>query len=328
MKAIVQHEYGSADNLRLEEIPTPAPGDGGVLVRIEAAAVNAADWHKMRADPFFLRFAGFGLLAPRHRVPGADIAGRVEAVGKSVTRFRVGDEVFGDLSSHGWGGFAEYVCTSEEALAPKPSNVSFEEAAAVPMAAVTALQALRDCGRVRAGQRVLVNGASGGVGTFAVQIAKALGAEVTGVCSTANVDLVRSLGADHVVDYTRVDVTRSGHDYDVILDAAAYRSVSDYRRVLRDGGTYVLIGGTTGAFLRVALLGRWSGSRAMKLHAARPNAADLVALKELIEGGGVRPVIDRRYPLSGVPEAVRYVETLRARGKVVITRSTGVARPS
>ncbi|WP_437631023.1 NAD(P)-dependent alcohol dehydrogenase [Sorangium sp. So ce854] len=327
MKAIVQYEYGSADNLRLEEVPTPALRDDGVLVRIEAASVNAADWHMMRADPFFLRFAGFGLFAPRHRVPGADMAGRVEAVGKNVTRFRPGDEVFGDLSSHGWGAFAEYACTSEAALAPKPSNVSFDEAAAIPMAAVTALQALRDCAPVRAGQRVLVNGASGGVGTFAVQIAKALGAEVTGVCSTANVDLVRSLGADHVVDYTRVDVTRSGIEYDVILDAAAYRSVSDYRRALRDGGTYVFIGGTMGAFLRIALLGRWSGSRAMKFHAARPNAADLVALTALIERGTIRPVIDRRYPLSGVPDAVRYVETLRARGKVVITRSAA-ARPS
>ncbi|WP_437724873.1 NAD(P)-dependent alcohol dehydrogenase [Sorangium sp. So ce861] len=321
MKAIVQYEYGSADNLRLEEIPTPVPGDDGVLVRIEAASVNAADWHMMRADPFFLRLFGFGLFAPRYRVPGADIAGRVEAVGKNVTRFRAGDEVFGDLSAHGWGGFAEYACTSEEALAPKPSSVSFEEAAAIPMAAVTALQALRDCAPVRAGQRVLVNGASGGVGTFAVQIAKALGAEVTGVCSTGNVDLVRSLGADHVVDYTRVDVTRSGHPYDVILDAAAYRSVSDYRRVLRDGGTYMFVGGTTGAFVRVALLGPWSGSKMMKVHAARPNAADLIALTKLIEEGKVRPVIDRRYPLSGVPEAVRYLESLRARGKVVITRS-------
>ncbi|WP_437672534.1 NAD(P)-dependent alcohol dehydrogenase [Sorangium sp. So ce131] len=321
MKAIVQDDYGSADTLRLEEIPMPALGDDGVLVRIEAASVNAADWHLMRADPFFLRLAGFGLFAPKRRVPGADIAGRVEAVGKNVTRFRPGDEVFGDLSAHGWGAFAEYVCTSEEALAPKPSNVSFEEAAAVPMAAVTALQALRDRGRVRAGQRVLVNGASGGVGTFAVQIAKALGAEVTGVCSAGNLDLVRSLGADHVVDYTRVDVTRSGHEYDLILDAAAYRPVSDYRRALREGGTYLFVGGTTGALLRVALLGPWSGSKAMKMHAARPNAADLVALTALIEGGRVRPVIDRCYPLSRAPEAVRYVESRRARGKVVITRS-------
>ncbi|WP_437973992.1 NAD(P)-dependent alcohol dehydrogenase [Sorangium sp. So ce295] len=328
MKAIVQYEYGSADNLRLEEIPMPALRDDGVLVRIEAASVNAADWHMMRADPFFLRFLGFGLFAPKHRVPGADIAGRVEAVGKNVTRFRVGDEVFGDLSAHGWGGFAEYVCTSEQALAPKPSNVSFEEAAAVPLAALAALQALRDCGRARAGQRVLVNGASGGVGTFAVQIAKALNAEVTGVCSTRNLDLVRSLGADHVVDYTRSDVTRSGHEYDLIVDTAAYRPVSDYRRVLRDGGTYVLVGGTTGAFLRVALLGRWSGSKAMKAHASRPSAADLIALTKLIEAGTVRPVLDRRYPLSGVPEAVRYLESRRARGKVVVTPATAVAPPS
>ncbi|WP_437515791.1 NAD(P)-dependent alcohol dehydrogenase [Sorangium sp. So ce1099] len=328
MKAIVQYEYGSADNLRLEEIPTPEPGDDGVLVRIEAASVNAGDWHMMRADPFFLRFIGGGLFAPKHRVPGADIAGRVEAVGKNVTRLRPGDEVFGDLSAHGWGAFAEYVCTSEEALAPKPSNVSFEEAAAVPLAAVAALQALRDCGQARAGQRVLVNGASGGVGTFAVQIAKTLDAEVTGVCSTGNLDLVRSLGADHVVDYTRVDVTTSGQEYDVILDAAAYRPISDYRRVLRDGGTYVLVGGTTGAFLRVGLLGRWSGSKAMKVHASRPNSADLIAVSKLIEGGRVRPVIDRRYPLSGVPEAVRYLESRRARGKVVITRSTDAVPPA
>ncbi len=324
MKAIVQYEYGSADNLRLEEIPMPALGDDGVLVKIEAASVNAGDWHVMRADPFFLRFLGFGLFAPKYRVPGADVAGRVEAVGKNVTRFRPGDEVFGDLSAHGWGGFAEYVCTSEEALAPKPSNVSFEEAAAVPLAAVAALQALRDCGGARAGQRVLVNGASGGVGTFAVQIAKALDAEVTGVCSAGNLDLVRSLGADHVVDYTRVDVTRSGREYDLVLDAAAYRSISDYRRVLREGGTYVLVGGTTGAFLRVALLGSWSGSKAMKVHASRPNAADLVTLTNLIEEGRVRPVIDRRYPLSGVPEAIRYLESRRARGKVVVTRSAAV----
>lgn len=322
MSAIVQRVYGSPDVLGLEQVPIPAAGDGGVLVRVRAAAVNAADWHLMRGEPFLVRLTFGGLLKPRHRILGADVAGRVEAVGANVEQFRPGDEVFGDLSECGFGAFAEYVAVPETALAPKPAGTTFEEAAAVPLAALAALQGLRDQGDVRAGTKVLINGASGGVGTFAVQIAKSFGAEVTGVCSTGNLELVGSIGADRVIDYTREDVTRRGERYDLILDAAAYRSPLEYRRALAREGTYVMVGGSTARMLQLMLIGPWvslTGSEKMRFLVSKPNREDLSVLADLVEAGEIVPVIDRRYPLSEVPDAIRHVEAGHARGKVVIT---------
>ncbi len=320
MKAIVCEEYGSPDVLQLEEIPKPTPADDEVLLRVHAASVNAGDWHLLRADPFLVRLA-FGLLRPKHKILGADVAGRVEAVGKKVTQFRPGDEVFGDISGCGYGAFAEFVCAREDVLAPKPKNLSFDEAAAVPAAAVTALQGLRDRGQIQSGQKVLINGASGGVGTFAVQIAKAFGAEVTGVCSTSKLDLVRSIGADHVVDYTQADFTKNGQSYDLILAANGYHSIADYKRALSPRGIYVMSGGSMAQFWQATLLGPWismAGSKKMGNMLVRPNQKDLVFVKELLEAGKVAPVIDRRYPLGEVPEAIRYLEAGHARGKVVI----------
>ena len=320
MRAVVRDRYGAPDVLRLAEVPTPAPGTGEVLVRVHAASVNPGDWRILRADPLLIRLMGYGLLTPKHPVLGQDVAGQVAAVGAGVTQFRQGDEVFGE--SPDCGGFAEYVCVPAARLAPKPGNLSFEQAASVPMAAVTALRGLRLAGPLRRDQKVLVNGASGGVGTFAVQIAKALGAGVTGVCSTRNVELVRSLGAERVVDYTRGDFTRDERDCDLILDAAAYRSIFDFRRVIRRGGTYVMIGGSTTRPFEVMLAGSlasMAGSRKYRFLASETTTEDLVYLTGLLETGKVAPVIDRRYPLSGVPDALRYVETGRARGKVVIT---------
>ncbi len=321
MKAIVRDKYGSPDVLELREIDTPVTGNDEVLVNVQAASVNAGDWHLLRADPFFMRLMGFGMLRPKNKILGADIAGRVEAVGANVKRFQPGDEVFGDISECGWGGFAEYVAVSEDALALKPSNLTFDEAAAIPLAAVTALQALRDKGKVQPGHKVLINGASSGVGTFAVQIAKALGAEVTGVSSTRNLEMVRSIGADHVIDYTQEDVTQNGQQYDVIVDTAAFRSIADYRRALAPGGIYVLIGGSTGRIFQVLFQGPLISRKGKKfgMLMAKPKSEDLNVIKELVESGKVVPVIDRRYPLSEVPEAIRYLETKHARGKVVIT---------
>jgi NADPH:quinone reductase-like Zn-dependent oxidoreductase len=263
-----------------------------------------------------------GPLKPKFNILGADIAGQVEAVGKTVTQFRPGDEVFGDISACSWGGFAEYVCSRENALALKPANISFEEAAAVPMAAVTALQGLRDKGKIQPGQKVLINGASGGVGTFAVQIAKYFGAEVTAVCSTRNLETARSMGADHVIDYTREDFTRNGQSYDLIFAANGNRSISDYRRALSPKGTYVMSGGSTAQLSEAMLQGPWismTGNKKMGNSLAKPNHADLAFVKELLESGKVIPVIDRSYPLSDVPDALRYLEGGHARGKVVIT---------
>ena len=298
----------------------PNPGEGDVLVRVKAASVGAGDWHLMRGDPFLVRLM-FGLRKPKHPVLGSSIAGRVEAVGKSVTRVRPGDEVFGDLSDCGFGGFAEYVSVPETALAPKPAGTTFEEAAAVPGSALPALQGLRDKGRIKPGQKVLVNGASGGVGTFAVQIAKSFGAEVTGVCSTRNVEMVRSLGADHVIDYTKEDFARNGQRFDLILDAAAFRPLRDHLRALTPAGIYVLVGGAMAQTFKVMLFGPLISTLTNKKAAffiSAPNQEDLVTLKGLVETKHVTPVIDRRYPLSEVPEAIRYVETGHARGKVVI----------
>ncbi len=320
MKAIIRQKYGSPDVLELREVDTPTPKDNEVLVKIHAASANPLDWHYMRGAPFLARLDG-GLRKPRDPRLGADIAGRVEAVGNNVAQFQPGDEIFGVCA----GGFAEYACARENKLALKPANISFEEAAAVPVAAITALQALRDWGQVRPGQRVLINGASGGVGTFAVQIAKAFGAEVTGVCSTRNVDLVRSLGADQVIDYTREDFVQGGRRYDLMLDNAGNRSLSDCRRALAPNGTLVLNAAPRGLFigflarlLKGLLLSRLTSQKVV-FHIARINASDLVVLKELIESGKVTPVIDRRYPLSEIPDAVRYLEEGHARGKVVIS---------
>jgi len=306
--------------LSLQEVDKPVIPDNGVLVRVHAASVNAGDWHLMRGTPFLLRLIFGGLLKPKIKILGTDVAGRVEAVGKDVTQFQPGDEVFGSLSECGFGAFAEYVCATEAALMLKPANTSFEEAATVPGAALAALQGLRDFGLV-AGQKVLIVGASGGVGSFAVQIAKALGAEVTALCSTKKIDMVRSLGADCVIDYTQADVTRQGQHYDLIFDAAAYRSVFDYLPALTPEGTYVLVGGSTARFFQAMFLGPWIsrlGGRKVKCLALKPDRADLIVLRDLIEAGKISPFIDRRYNLSEVPAAIRYLEQRQVRGKVAI----------
>ncbi|MGV9823301.1 NAD(P)-dependent alcohol dehydrogenase [Nocardia xishanensis] len=325
MKAIVHDEYGAPDDvLELRDIDPPAPEDSSVLVRVHATSVNPADWHLIRGIPYIARLQ-LGLRRPHHTVPGCDVAGQVEAVGANVTGFRPGDEVFGTPFLHGFGTFAEYVCVPADLLAHKPENLSFEQAAAVPLAATTALQGLRDHGRIGPGQHVLIVGAAGGVGTFAVQLAKHWGAEVTGVCGTGNADLVRSLGADHVIDYTRVDFTRGGRRYDVVFQLSGTRAPWHYLRVLTPGGTLVLAGGDSD--------GRWIGAVA-RLLAARlmapfvsqrltsltvaPNAADLVLLRDRIEAGEVTPVIDRSYPLDELPAAIRHLEQGHARGKIVI----------
>jgi NADPH:quinone reductase-like Zn-dependent oxidoreductase len=322
MKAITYTEYGSPDVLQLTEVAKPTPRDDEVLIRIHAASVNALDWRLMRGKPLFTRLMMGGLLTPTQKILGADIAGRVEAIGSTVRQFHPGDDVFGGKL----GGFAEYVCAVEDRLAPKPANLSFEDAAAVPVAGITALQGLRDKGRIQRGQKVLVDGASGGVGTFSVQIAKSFGAEVTAVCSTRNVDQARSIGADHVIDYTREDFTQSGQRYDLILAANAYHSIFDYRRALSPDGIFVMAGGGWAQMLQAMsmapLLSR-IGSRKMCFFMAKINQKDLVCLKDLLESGKIVPVIDRRYPLRDVAEAVRYLEEGHARGKVVITVEPG-----
>jgi len=322
MKAIIYHKYGSPDVLELKEIEKPTPKDNEVLVKIHAASVNAYDWHLLRADPFLVRLMGGGLLKPKNQILGADIAGRVEVVGRKVKQFQPGDEVFGDISGCGSGGFAEYVSVPENALALKPANITFEEAAAVPMAAVTALQGLRDKGQIQPGQKVLINGASGGVGTFAVQIAKSFGAEVTGVCSTKKLEMVRSIGADQVIDYTQEDFTQNEQRYDLILAANGYHSLSDYKRALSPKGIYVATGGSMAQIFQAMLLGPWvsmAGSKKMGALSAKPNQKDLVFMKELLEAGKAVPVIDRRYTLSEAADALRYLGEGHARGKVVIT---------
>lgn len=321
MKAIVYTEYGSPDVLRLDEVEKPTPRDNEILVKVHATSANAADWHLLRGDPFLFRFY-CGLFKPRFPIIGNDIAGRVEAVGKSVTQFKPGDDVFGDLSPHGFGGYAEYACAPETAFVRKPESISYEEAAAVPTAGLTALQALRDRGNVQPGRKVLINGASGGVGTFAVQIAKALGAEVTAVCSSRNVDRVRALGADHVIDYTREDFTQSGQHYDCIFAANGDRSIGDYQRALAPHGVYVMTGGTMKQLYQALFLGPWIAlNSTMKMGnlLVKPNQADLAYMRGLLETGQVSPVIVRRYPLREVPDAIRYLEEGHAQGKVIIT---------
>lgn len=320
MRAITYTKYGPPDVLQFSEVAKPAPKDDEVLIRIRAASVNPLDWHFMRGEPFFVRLMIGGLLKPKVTRLGRDVAGQVEAVGGHVTQFKPGDEVFGACR----GAFAEYVCATEDRLALKPANLSFEEAAAVPVAAITALQGLRDKGRIQRGHKVLVDGASGGVGTFAVQIAKSFGAEVTAVCSTGNVDTGRLIGADHVVDYGREDFTRSAQRYDLILGANAYHSIFDYRRALSREGIFVGAGGgySLPGMLRDMLLQSLLsliGSKKLCGLMANLNKKDLVFLKDLLATGKIVPVIDRRYPLSEVAEALRYLEERHAKGKVVIT---------
>ena len=322
MRAIVRNTYGSPDVLELQEIDKPDVTDDEVLVRVRAASVNRADWYTLTGTPYVGR-TQLGLLKPKSNRMGVDFAGTVEAVGRDVTQFRPGDEVFGGRS----GAFAEYVCVREDrAVVPKPANVTFDEAAAVPVAAITALQGLRDKGQIQPGQKVLINGASGGVGTFAVQIAKAFGAEVTGVCSTRNVDLVRSIGADHVIDYTQEDFTRSYRRYDLMLDVAGSRSWSACRRVLNPQATLVIVGAPKGNRLIGPLshivkvrLAALRSSQKVVFFIAKFNKADMAVLRELLEAGKVTPVMDGRYELSEIADALRYIGEGHCRGKVVIT---------
>lgn len=322
MKAIVYTRYGPPEVLQLREVETPAPQEGEVLVKVRAASVNYSNAAFVGGKPYIVRLMGAGLFNPKYKILGTDIAGRVAAVGVNANQFHPGDEVFGDLSECGRGGFAEYVAVPESALALKPANLTFEQAAAVPEAAVVALQGLRDKGQVQPGQKVLIVGASGGIGTFAVQLAKAFGAEVTGVCSTRNLEMVRAIGADHVVDYTKGDFTSNGQAYDLILATAGYRSIFDYARALSPGGIYVATGGSLAQVFQPMFLGPWmamTAKRNMGNLIMHPNQKDLYFLKELIEAGQVVAVIDRCYPLSEVPEAIRYYGKGHARGKVVIS---------
>lgn len=320
MKAIVYDAYGPPDVLRCEEVEKPTPSGVEVQVRVRAASVNPIDWHFMRGTPYALRMMA-GWSKPKVTRLGVDVAGSVEAVGRNVTEFKPGDEVFGSCRA----AFAEYVCAPESALVRKPGGVTFEQAAAVPVAAITALQGLRSRGRVQPGQRVLINGAAGGVGTLAVQVAKSLGAEVTGVCSTRNVEMVRSLGADHVIDYSREDFTTGGLRYDLILDMVSNHALGAFRRVLNPGGTYVMIGGSDArlfslvtVMIRAAGLS-WLTSQTFGLMLAKRSTQDLETIAALMEAGTVTPVIDRRYTLADVPAAIRYLEEGHSRGKVVIT---------
>jgi NADPH:quinone reductase-like Zn-dependent oxidoreductase len=326
MKAIVQDKYGSRDALELRDVDKPVVGDDDVLLRVQAAGVDQGVWHLMAGLPYLVRIMGFGLRAPKVRVRGMDVAGRVEAVGTNVTEFQPGDELFGTCK----GSFAEYACALEDKVAPKPANLTPEQAAVVPISACAALHGLRDKGKVRAGQRVLIIGAGGGVGTFAVQLAKAFGAEVTGVCSTTKVDLVRSIGADHVIDYTRDDFADGRQRYDVILDTGGNRPLSHLRRALTPRGTLVIVGGERGGrwsggferqILSAPMLSLFVGQQLRSLTSAE-RREDLQVLKELIEAGKVTPVIDRTYPLREVPEAIRYMRDGHARGKVVISVPT------
>jgi NADPH:quinone reductase-like Zn-dependent oxidoreductase len=319
MKAIVYHKYGSPDVLQIEEIEKPTTTENQVLIKVHAASVNAGDYRVRAGKPFLFRLMIGGLFGPKDTRVGSDVAGTVEAVGENVKQFRPGDEVFGCCH----GAFAEHVVAREGLLTSKPSNRSFEEAAAVPVAALTALQGLRDAGRIQPGQKVLIQGASGGVGSFAVQLAKSFGAEVTAVCSTRNLDMARSLGADHSIDYTREDFTRNPQRYDLIFAVNGYHSLSAYKRALSPQGLYVCGGGTVPQFLEAMLLGSLmsgkGGRKMVSMGIAKVNREDLVVLADLLKAGKIVPVIDRSYPLSEIVEAFRYVEDTHAQGKVVIT---------
>ena len=319
MKAILQTKYGSPDVLQVADVEKPTPKENQVLVKVHAASINAGDYRIMRADPFFIRLMGGGFLKPKDPRIGSDLAGRVEAVGESVTQFRPGDEVFGC----GAGAFAEYALAKDTRLVLKPANRSFEEAAAVPVAALTALQGLRDAGKIQSGQKVLIQGASGGVGIFAVQLAKSFGAEVTAVCSTKNLEMARSLGADHIIDYTREDFTRNQERYDLIFAVNGYHPISAYKLALNPQGVYICAGGTMPQFFHAILLGRLMskdvGKKLGSMGIAKVNPQDLAFLAGLLEEGKIKPIIDRSFPLSETAAAVRYVEEKHARGKVAIT---------
>ncbi len=320
MKAIVQYQYGSPDVLQLATVERPTPKRKEVLVKVHAVALNAADWHLMRASPFLVRVM-FGLFKPGFRTLGGDVAGVVEAVGSEVTYFKAGDEVFGPTFSSGFGGFAEYVSVKEDSLAHKPANVSFKEASAVSLAGITALQALRDKGRIRKGQKVLINGASGGVGTFAVQLAKYFGAEVTAVCSSSKIDMVRSLGADHVIDYTKDDFTKNTKSYNLIIAVNGYHPISAYKKVLNPEGIYVMVGGAGWQMFQAVVFGSFMsiGSKKKLCHVdAKMNQEDILFLKKLLETGAIKSVLDREYKLHELPEAMRYLEEGHAKGKIVI----------
>jgi len=319
MRAVTHAERGPPAVFRQIEVETPTPRDDEVLVKVHAASVNSWDWELLRKRPFMVSLGERS--DPRYKILGADIAGRIEAVGRDAKQFRPGDEVFGDLCNSGWGGFAEYACARGSALMLKPASMTFEEAAATPQAGLLALQGLRKRRQIQPGQKVLINGAGGGVGTFSVQIAKSFGAEVTGVDSTSKLDMVRSIGADHVIDYAREDYTKRGQRYDLILDMKGNRSAFDYKRALRPRGTFVMVGGSWTRLFQLLLLGpliSMIGSKRMGFLAYKPNK-DLALLTGLIEAGKVTPVIDRTYPLSETPEAIRYLAEGRALGKVVIT---------
>jgi NADPH:quinone reductase-like Zn-dependent oxidoreductase len=319
MKAIVYRNYGRPDVLRLEEVNKPIPADDEILIKVHAVSVNRSDWESLTGKPLYARLGG--LLKPHQHILGSDIAGRVEMVGRNNREFQPGDDVFGETAGY-WGGFAEYVCARGDILALKPAGMTFEEAAAIPQAGVIALQGIRDKGQVQPGQKVLINGAGGGAGTFAIQLAKSYGAEVTGVDNTGKLDFMRSLGADHVIDYTREDFTKSGQQYDLILDLVAQRSVFACKRALRPNGNYFMVGGSVATMFQALLLGSRIGraeGQSLRLLVVQRSREALVSITELCEAGKIVPAIDRRYPLREVPEALRYLGEGRAKGKVVIT---------
>lgn len=319
MKAIVYTEYGPPDVLQLKEVAKPVPTDDELLIKVHAVSLNRSDWEGLIGKPLYARIGG--LRRPGHPILGSDIAGRVETVGKANSQFQPGDEVFGEMWGY-HGGFAEYVCTRGKAWALKPAGLTFEQAAAIPQAGVIALQGIRTKGQVQPGQNVLINGAGGGAGSFAVQLAKLYGAEVTGVDNMGKLDFMRSLGADHVIDHTRQDFTKNGKQYDLILDVIAHRSAFAYRRALKPDGMYFAVGGSVVTFLQILLVGPWirrNTGRSIQILAVQRNREDLLQITELCETGKIIPVIDRRYPLSQVPEALRYLGEGRAKGKVVIT---------
>jgi len=328
MKAIIYTKYGPPEVLQLKEIEKPAPKENEVLVKVIAASINPADWHMIRGEPKFSRLV-FGLTKPKKIVPGIDIAGKVDAVGKNVKEFKPGDEVFGDT---GWGGaFAEYVCLTENRIVTKPANISFEEGASISVAAISALQGLRDKGKIQSGQKVLINGSSGGVGTFAVQLAKQFGAEVSGVCSTKNLELVSSIGADKIIDYTKEDFTNTKQKYDLIIDNVANRSVTELKRALNPKGICVIIGfSSLSRMFQLMFLGPLVSMIGTKkivgLGTAKLNKEDLLFLKELLETGKIKPVIIKRFPLNEVPDAIRYLEQGHAKGKVIINIVDGSQR--
>jgi len=319
MKAIVYHEYGSPDVLKLVEVATPTPTDDEVLVRVKAVSINGSDREGLIGKPLYARMGG--LRRPGHPILGSDIAGQVERVGRNISEFQPGDEVYGEIPGY-HNGFAEYACLPENRLAQKPASLTFAQASAIPQAGVIALQWVRENGQIQPGAKVLINGAGGGAGTFALQLAKLHGAEVTAVDNTGKMDFLRSLGADHAIDYTRQDFTRTGEQYDRILDVVAHRSVFAYQRALALSGTYFFVGGSVGVLFQILLLGPWirrTSGRNIRILMVQPNRNDMISIAELCETGKVIPVIDRQYPLSETPEALRYVGEGRAKGKVIIT---------